>query len=196
MRVDGERSRAAVSHHCCESWRTVRDRDGPVRPCSTSIKSCACAFVASRLDTPRQGSACVLAAPAAVAAGVHDELVRRAIRPRRSLIDSGLLPVPSQIPCQGSGRLRAARDRINPILSLTCSSVAEGLGFEPRVTCATMVFETIRFGRSRIPPGEIVRDQEPRLEAKNARSRSPHSSARTPATTSVRWLSRGSAAKL
>jgi len=91
---------------------------------------------------------------------------------------------------------RAARDRINTILPLTCSFAAEGLGFEPRVTCATMVFETIRFGRSRIPPGEIVRDQEPRLEAKNARSRSPHSSARTPATTSVRWLSRGSAAKL
>src|SRR5207237_7081983 len=30
---------------------------------------------------------------------------------------------------------------------------AEGVGFEPTVTCATMVFETIRFGRSRIPPG-------------------------------------------
>src|SRR4029078_12164646 len=29
---------------------------------------------------------------------------------------------------------------------------AEGVGFEPTVTCATMVFETIRFGRSRIPP--------------------------------------------
>src|SRR3954467_13891843 len=35
--------------------------------------------------------------------------------------------------------------------------VAEGVGFEPTVTCATMVFETIRFGRSRIPPGEMLR---------------------------------------
>ena len=34
--------------------------------------------------------------------------------------------------------------------------LAEGLGFEPRVTCATMVFETIRFGRSRIPPSRVI----------------------------------------
>ena len=39
-------------------------------------------------------------------------------------------------------------------LTLT-AQVAEGLGFEPRVTCATMVFETIRFGRSRIPPSPV-----------------------------------------
>src|SRR5207245_3414334 len=51
------------------------------------------------------------------------------------------------------GALRAVRDRINGILPLTCSFDAEGVGFEPTVTCATMVFETIRFGRSRIPPG-------------------------------------------
>ena len=30
--------------------------------------------------------------------------------------------------------------------------VAEGVGFEPTVTCATTVFETVRFGRSRTPP--------------------------------------------
>src|SRR5436305_2696629 len=29
---------------------------------------------------------------------------------------------------------------------------AEGVGFEPTVACATTVFETVRFGRSRIPP--------------------------------------------
>ena len=33
--------------------------------------------------------------------------------------------------------------------------MAEGVGFEPTVTCATMVFETIRFGRSRTPPGRV-----------------------------------------
>jgi hypothetical protein len=42
------------------------------------------------------------------------------------------------------------------MLPLTCTFMAEGVGFEPTVTCATMVFETIRFGRSRIPPGGIV----------------------------------------
>jgi hypothetical protein len=103
---------------------------------------------------------------------------------------------PRQIPCQGPGRLRVARDKINPILPLTCSFMAEGVGFEPTVTCATMVFETIRFGRSRIPPGEIVRDRGQRLDRKNAVSRSLHSSDRTPATTSMSWLSRGSAEKL
>ena len=40
--------------------------------------------------------------------------------------------------------------------------VAEGLGFEPRVTCATMVFETIRFGRSRIPPSPVIVGGGPR----------------------------------
>src|SRR5262249_54975333 len=30
--------------------------------------------------------------------------------------------------------------------------MAEGVGFEPTVPGGTMVFETIRFGRSRIPP--------------------------------------------
>ena len=36
---------------------------------------------------------------------------------------------------------------------------AEGVGFEPTVGCPTMVFETIRFGRSRIPPGEMLGDR-------------------------------------
>src|SRR5215471_12496322 len=36
------------------------------------------------------------------------------------------------------------------------SPLAEGVGFEPTVGCPTMVFETIRFGRSRIPPWRIV----------------------------------------
>ena len=96
-----------------------------------------------------------------------------------------------------------ARDKINPILPLTCSFVAEGVGFEPTVTCATMVFETIRFGRSRIPPGGMLRDrlvelgkQRQRRLAKNELSKAPHSGARTPALISVVWLSRGSAAKL
>ena len=40
-----------------------------------------------------------------------------------------------------------------------------------------MVFETIRFGRSRIPPGEMLCDRH-RLAAKNAVSSAPHSSAR------------------
>ena len=68
------------------------------------------------------------------------------------------------------------------ILALTCAPVAEGLGFEPRVTCATMVFETIRFGRSRIPPGsghgsrygsteeEVYRVRVIRRSAKKSRS--------------------------
>src|SRR5439155_13429696 len=34
----------------------------------------------------------------------------------------------------------------------SCSS-AEGVGFEPTVPEGTTVFETVRFGRSRIPPG-------------------------------------------
>ena len=34
--------------------------------------------------------------------------------------------------------------------------MAEGVGFEPTVTCATMVFETIRFGRSRTPPSLLI----------------------------------------
>ena len=33
---------------------------------------------------------------------------------------------------------------------------AEGVGFEPTVGCPTMVFETIRFGRSRTPPGRRI----------------------------------------
>ena len=46
------------------------------------------------------------------------------------------------------------------MLPLTARAVAEGVGFEPTVTCATMVFETIRFGRSRIPPGGMLRDRQ------------------------------------
>src|SRR5437870_7930875 len=34
----------------------------------------------------------------------------------------------------------------------SCGS-AEGVGFEPTVPEGTTVFETVRFGRSRIPPG-------------------------------------------
>jgi hypothetical protein len=83
----------------------------------------------------------------------------------------------------------------NKILPLTCDFVAEGVGFEPTVTCATMVFETIRFGRSRIPPGEMLGDRQ-RLSAKKALRIAAHSCARTPPMTSVEWLRRGSAAKL
>ncbi len=36
----------------------------------------------------------------------------------------------------------------------TTSELAEGVGFEPTVPCDTPVFETVRFGRSRIPPSE------------------------------------------
>src|SRR3954467_4334452 len=73
--------------------------------------------------------------------------------------------------------------------------VAEGVGFEPTVTCATMVFETIRFGRSRIPPGGMLRAGARRF-AKTSVSIAAHSSARIPVTISVVWFSRGSAAKL
>ena len=31
---------------------------------------------------------------------------------------------------------------------------AEGVGFEPTVPCDTTVFETVRFGHSRIPPAK------------------------------------------
>ena len=32
-------------------------------------------------------------------------------------------------------------------------TMAEGVGFEPTVTCATHAFQACRFGRSRTPPG-------------------------------------------
>ena len=35
----------------------------------------------------------------------------------------------------------------------TCSCRAEGVGFEPTEPGGSTVFETVRFGRSRIPPG-------------------------------------------
>jgi hypothetical protein len=39
--------------------------------------------------------------------------------------------------------------------------LAEGVGFEPTVPCDTTVFETVRFGHSRIPPrGEASRPVE------------------------------------
>jgi hypothetical protein len=87
-------------------------------------------------------------------------------------------------------------------------TLAEGVGFEPTVTCATMVFETIRFGRSRIPPGGMLRHgrggsstvlwviDQPRRAAKNRSTSVAHSSLRTPGTTGISWLSRGSAARL
>ena len=78
------------------------------------------------------------------------------------------------------------------MLPLTCPFVAEGVGFEPTVTCATMVFETIRFGRSRIPPGEMLcavdaylAETRQRRPAKKSVSNAPHSAARTPDTISV-----------
>ena len=84
--------------------------------------------------------------------------------------------------------------------------LAEGVGFEPTVTCATMVFETIRFGRSRIPPPGIlpmapfapsaVGRRGQRRSAKNSRSSVADSSARTPPWTSNWWLRRGSAPRL
>ncbi len=36
----------------------------------------------------------------------------------------------------------------------TTPDLAEGVGFEPTVPCDTTVFETVRFGHSRIPPDE------------------------------------------
>ena len=36
----------------------------------------------------------------------------------------------------------------------TTPELAEGVGFEPTVPCDTTVFETVRFGHSRIPPDE------------------------------------------
>src|SRR4051794_15273092 len=104
---------------------------------------------------------------------------------------------------------------------LLCGDVAEGLGFEPRVGCPTMVFETIRFGRSRIPPGPApTRDAgrvivprappltllvsrarrpragQPRRATKNSSISAAASPARTPSRTSMAWLSRGSLPRL
>lgn len=67
-----------------------------------------------------------------------------------------------------------------------------------------MVFETIRFGRSRIPPGGQCNEPDrvrrhscdARRPAKNPLSRRDASSARTPLTTRISWLRRGSAATL
>src|SRR5438270_7394465 len=39
-----------------------------------------------------------------------------------------------------------------PLQCERAATEAEGVGFEPTVACATTVFETVRFGRSRIPP--------------------------------------------
>ncbi len=119
MRVDGERSRAAASHHCCESWRTVRDRDGPVRPCSTSISSCACAFVASRRDTPVRVRRTYSSRPRESWPAYTTSWYDVPFGPRRCRIDSVLLPVPCQIPCQATGRLRAVRHKINQLWRLT-----------------------------------------------------------------------------
>src|SRR5947209_20105728 len=47
-----------------------------------------------------------------------------------------------------SGWIRPREGSIHP----ENGSGAEGVGFEPTVACATTVFETVRFGRSRIPP--------------------------------------------
>ena len=55
---------------------------------------------------------------------------------------------------------RRSATRAGPTVAAGPVTRAEGVGFEPTVTCATMVFETIRFGRSRIPPGEIVRERQ------------------------------------
>ena len=35
-------------------------------------------------------------------------------------------------------------------------AVAEGVGFEPTVSCPTHAFQACRFGRSRIPPGRVM----------------------------------------
>src|SRR5450432_4165672 len=62
------------------------------------------------------------------------------------------------------GRARGARrDRRRAM------PVAEGVGFEPTVTCATMVFETIRFGRSRIPPRTILGGGPPTAPGRDPR---------------------------
>ena len=37
-------------------------------------------------------------------------------------------------------------------LGLNLTQLAEGVGFEPTVTCATHAFQACRFGRSRNPP--------------------------------------------
>ena len=82
----------------------------------------------------------------------------------RGWCGSGLsIAAPPPVPAPGPGPGSACPTRPDPaargVRSEVASGVpvAEGVGFEPTVTCATMVFETIRFGRSRIPPGRDVR---------------------------------------
>src|SRR6476469_2865069 len=58
-------------------------------------------------------------------------------------------------------------------------SVAEGVGFEPTVPGGTMVFETIRFGRSRIPPARQCNEMP--LAA------TPRGDAMVPASETPRW---------
>ena len=45
------------------------------------------------------------------------------------------------------------------------TSRAEGVGFEPTVPCDTAVFETARFGHSRIPPGDTLGARRARATA-------------------------------
>ena len=59
---------------------------------------------------------------------------------------------------QGTGDATPQAGPDRDVTALPANSVAEGVGFEPTVGCPTMVFETIRFGRSRIPPpGSVPR---------------------------------------
>lgn len=80
--------------------------------------------------------------------------------------------------------------------------MAEGQGFEPWVNCSTIVFETIRFGRSRTPPecsilvGALGAQSGQRLLAKNDETISLASIPRTPLISGGLCGKRGSAKKL
>src|SRR5256885_16173589 len=77
---------------------------------------------------------------------------------------------------------------------------AEGVGFEPTEPGGSTVFETVRFGRSRIPPGGESSDgpqaRGARRAVKKACSRAAASSAPTPGKTANSWLRRGGAGRV
>src|SRR5699024_3298371 len=101
---------------------------------------------------------------------------------------------------KGAEKKKAPTRRI--INDVGAFKVAVAEGFEPSVRgCRTKHFECFTFGRSdTLPcvytrlsiPDRVLKSQNQRLLAKKWRKSSPHSSAKTPATTSTWWLSRGS----
>ena len=111
---------------------------------------------------------------------------RRAVRPTIVAVDRRMSVTAAPV-LSGGGRM------------------AEGVGFEPTVPGGTMVFETIRFGRSRIPPRTILGGRgavspgvaacaltEPAGRGRRTRGSRRTRPRCTPGTTGNSWFRRGS----